>query len=1213
MRKAVCSLLLLIVIGFSAEKISFDDNWASNPLFNMISQGTNGVEIVFSIHEMVIEEMEIDGVTMKNYGIPGIFLPNDEGAPNLAGTGRYIAIPQGAKAQVTVVDVRTEVYHGVEVAPAFNIPRDNDDSPLRYEKNMTIYGRNAYYPEVPVKTSEPMQIRGVDVVILGITPFQYNPITKELIVYKDIRCRVDFIGGNGHFGEDRLRSRFWEPILQGHLLNYESLPEIDFYAPDRFADQTGFEYVIIVPDDALFEQWGDTIKTWRKLQGISCDVFTLTEIGGSTSTAIENFLNNAYNTWTIPPVAFLILSDYPSSGDVYGVTSPMWSSYCVSDNIYADVNGDNLPDMHHARICAQTQTHLSRMVNKFLGYERSPYTASNFYDEPLVACAWQTERWFQLCGEVIRGFWINDLGKNPARQYNIYSGSPYVGCAWSTNPNTSTVVSYFSGLGYIPTTNQNNSTWWNNGTSTGITNDINSGAFIVQHRDHGMETGWGEPYYTTTHLNNLNNTLFTFVFSLNCLTGKYNWAGETFTEKFHRIQYGAMGANAASEVSYSFVNDTYIWGVYDCLWPHFMPDYPAADMPGHSVLNPCIAMSYGKIFLQGSSWPYNPGSKIYTHHLFHHHGDAFNTLYSEMPQNLTVSHAATLPSGQVYFTVTADDSSIIALTVDGEIIGVDEGTGSPVNVAISPSPNQGDTVLVTVTKANYYRYTALVPVTGGGSTMPNIVLVGYEVVGGNGNGMLDPGEDAGIVCTIANIGTDIATNTTGTLRSSSGYITITDSTATYGTMQVQDTLDNTSDPYDVSVSASCPPGTSVDFDLYIACAESSWTESFSLIVGIQGQDYVTHDCGNIKFTVTRYGALGFMSSSQTGGSGLWYPVNTTNHLYYGAFAAGTDVNYCVDRYYESGSDDTDWETTVNPDGMARMFEPGPNNIDEYATARYDDSGHPSPQGLVCAQYSWAWDDATANDFVIMKFALINEGSSTINDLYATIFMDVDFSGGANDQGSSEAARNLVWMYNSTPYVGAAILDPPRSTSAVNLSLIDHAIYVYPYSGLPDNVQIQFMDGTVQNPSSDRPYDWSICTSAGPFTIAPGAAEIAAFAILGGTNLSDIQANCDTAYNRYWNWPGVEETPGSAQITGIHLYPVISRGRPYKVAYGFAQETPVQVKVYDALGRLVVHEDYGRLNGSGEFTFDLKSLAQGVYFVKIDAEDKTTTSKIIWLK
>jgi hypothetical protein len=1212
MRKAICSLLLLLVLGFAAEVVTFDDNWAPNPLYNVVSQGPAGIEVIFSTYEVVIEEMEIDGIMMKHYGIPGMFLPNDEGAPNLAGTGRYITVPQGARAQLTVLDVRTEVYHNVEVAPAFNIPLESDDSPLRYEKDMAIYGRNAYFPSAAVKVSEPMQIRGVDVVILGITPFQYNPVTKDLIVYKDIRCRIDFIGGNGHFGEDRLRSRFWEPILQSHILNYASLPKIDFYAPERIQDQSGFEYIIIVPDDAVFEQWGDTIKAWRKLQGISCDVFTLTEIGGSTWQAIENFLNNAYNTWNPAPVAFLILSDYPSSGDVYGVTSPTWNSYCVSDNIYADVNGDNIPDMHHARICAQTETYLNRMVNKFLSYERSPYTASNFYDEPLIACAWQTTRWFQLCGEVIRGFWTNSLGKNPARQYALYSGTPTVGCPWSSNANTPTVVSYFSNLGYIPTTNQNNATWWNNGTSTGITNAINSGAFIVQHRDHGSETGWGEPYYTTAHLNNLTNTMFCFVYSLNCLTGKYNWGGECFTEKFHRIQYGAMGVNAASDVSYSFVNDTYIWGTYDCLWPQFMPDYPTADMPGHGALNPCMAMTYGKIFLQGSGWPYNPGNKIHTYHLFHHHGDAFNTLYSEMPQNLTVSHAATLPGGQVYFTVTANDSSIIALTVDGEIIGVDEGTGSAIDITISPQ-SEGDTVLVTITKANYYRYTALVPVTGGGATTPNVILVGYEVVGGNGNGILDPGEDAGIVCTIANIGSDVATNTSGTLRCADSYITITDSTTNYGTMQIQDTVDNSSDPFDVSVSTSCPPGHSAAFELYIACAESSWTENFNLIIGIQGEDYVTHDCGNVKLTVTRYGALGFMGSDQVGGSGFWYPVNATNHLYYGGFAAGTDVNYVVDRYYEDGTDDTDWETTTTPDGMARMFEPGPNNFDEYATARYDDSGHPLAQSLVCAQYSWAWDDATANDFVIAKFALINDGSSTITDLYATIFMDFDFSGGASDQGSSEAARNLAWMYNSTPYVGVAILDPPRSTPAVNLSLIDHALYVYPYSGLPDNIQIQFMDGTIQNPSSNRPYDWSTCTSAGPFTLAPGQAEIAAFAILGGDNLADLQANTDTAYNRYWNWPGVEETPGSAQITGIRLYPVISRGRPYKVAYGFAQETPVKVKVYDALGRLIIHNDYGRLNGSGEFTFDLKSMAQGVYFVKIEAEDKTTTSKIIWLK
>ena len=1216
-KKVLFMMVLLLGVSFAAEIVTFDNNWASNPLFNVISETSTGIQVVFSMHEMVIEEQLIDGVAMKSFGVPTVSIP-DEGAPNLTGISRYIAIPRGAQAIITILDSRTEVYHNVEVAPAPNIPRDGDDAPLRYVKDMEIYGRNAYYPSSPVRLSKAMEMRGVDIVLLGVMPFQYNPVTKELIVYKDIRVKVDFIGGTGHFGEDRLRSRFWEPILQSHLLNYNSLPHVDFYAPERIQARDGYEYIIIVPDDALFEAWADTIKVWRKLQGISCEVYTLTEIGGSSASAIESFLDDAYNTWDPAPAAFLILSDYPSSGDLYGITSPTYSYFgytCVTDNKYADVNGDHLPDMHHARMTAQTEVHLTRMVNKVLSYEREPYTAANFYDEPLVACGWQDDRWFQLCSETVRHFFINNFGKDPARQYNN-TGSPVPGGPWSTRQGTRPVVQYWYNAGWLPDTlNPYDASWWNNGSAAGVSAAINSGAFLVQHRDHGGETGWSHPSYHNSDLNSLTNTMFTYVFSINCLTGKYNWSSECFTEKFHRIEYGALGVNAASNVSMSFVNDTYVWGIYDCLWSEFDPGYPAFDITGYDNLRPCMAMTSGKHYLRTSWMPDSAGAGAYrecTNHLFHHHGDVFNTLYSEIPQNPTVNHASTLPEGQIYFTVTADDSSVIALTVDGEIIGVAEGTGSPVNITISPQV-EGDTVLVTVTKANYYRYTADVPVGSGGTTVPNIILVGIEVVGGNNNGMLDPGESAGIVCTIANTGSDSATNSTGTLRTTDTYITITDSTTDYGTLQPGDTVDNSSDPFEVTVSSSCPVGYDVDFDLYIVCAESSWTKNFTLTVGILGLDYATHDCGNVRLTVTRYGAIGYMGAGLAG-SGFWYPMSNGSHLYYGGFAAGTDANYCVDRYMEQGgNDDTDWETTTIPDGMVRMFEPGPNNIDEYATARYDDSGHPSPKDLICAQHSWAWDDAGANDFVIMKFTLHNEGTTTISDLYAAVFMDWDVGDYANNQGSSDASRNLTWMYENTPYVGVAILDPPRSTPAVNLALIDHDLYVYPDTGLPDNIQIQFMDGTIQNPSSNRPDDWSTCNSAGPFTLGSGDTAIAAFVIIGGDNLGDLQANADTAYNRYWNWPGVEEMPSPALVTDIKVYPVISRGRPYTLQYGFVSETSVRIKVYDALGRLVKNKNYGMLNGSGDLLLNLKSLAQGIYFVKVEAGNKTSTSKIIWLK
>ena len=206
---------LFVFLTFSAspaENISFNDSWG-NAGYNLIYSDASSVEVIFSITDMAIEDMQINGQTMQIAALPGVILPNNPGAPNLPGMGRYIAVPEGAQANIKIVDFRTEVYQNIDLAPAAPIQLDTDDSPPVYEKDASIYQVDSYYPDTPVKVSSPTDIRGVDAVILGITPFQYNPVTKELLVYRDIKIKVDFIGGNGHFGEDRLRSRYWEPIL----------------------------------------------------------------------------------------------------------------------------------------------------------------------------------------------------------------------------------------------------------------------------------------------------------------------------------------------------------------------------------------------------------------------------------------------------------------------------------------------------------------------------------------------------------------------------------------------------------------------------------------------------------------------------------------------------------------------------------------------------------------------------------------------------------------------------------------------------------------------------------------------------------------------------------------------------------------------------------------------------------------------------------------
>ncbi len=805
-----------------AETIRYAGSTAPGGI-TVVSQDPSGVTLHFEIHELGLDPVEIDGGTWTKVSLPGTFLPNDAGKPDLPGIGRFVAVPRGAVATLEVLTARVETISDLSVAPAPIIPKETERG-LRYTFDPEVYGRGGVYPTTPALLSEPGQIRGVDCVTVGITPFSWDPGSRNLTVYRELDVRVRFTGGTGTFGEERLRSRYWEPILRQHLANYASLPRVDFNRPR--GGRSGYEYVIICPDNADFIAWADTLKTWRKLQGISTEIFTTTEVG-TTATAIESWLNNAYNTWDPAPDAFLILGDYPNSGlrDT-GVTAPIYNSYCVSDNIYADVNNDHLPDMVHARITARNPTDLSRMIGKMMDYERNPYTDAAFYDHPIIAGGWQTERWFILCAETIYGHQANILRKQPVREYAIYDGTP--GTVWSTATNTSTVVNYFgpSGLGYIPSTPQHLTDW--GGNATRINADINSGGYMLLHRDHGGETGWGEPAYYNSNLSGLNNDMLPFVFSMNCLTGKYNYGSECFTEAFHRMAKGALGLTAASEVSYSFVNDALIWGMFDTMWPGFMPavnPYPPATSFA-TDLRPAFGMASGKYFLQASSWPYNTGDKQVTYHLFHHHGDAFLTMYSEVPSPSDVTHGEVCLIGTGSFPVQAGAGAVIALTVNGEIVGVADATGLPQEVLLTPQAEPGN-LRITVTLANHYRYDQTVPIlppAGPYLVHQSTSLVDESVAA---DGLLQWSEAAGLAVTLKNVGVDSTSAAAVELASDDPFVTLSLAQTTLPPVQPGASIP-IDEPFGVSVSGAVPDQHPIPFTVQATCPEGSWSCDFTL-------------------------------------------------------------------------------------------------------------------------------------------------------------------------------------------------------------------------------------------------------------------------------------------------------------------------------------------------------------------------------------------------
>ena len=838
LRSLLCLALSLLSIAATAQEVrTYNFNHKGKTGIELKEQTRGNVSLEYNIDEMSLTSFSYDGEEMQSIGIGDISLPNEKGLPNVPCYSRTIAIPQGANAVLHVKSYEQQVIENVNVEPSLGIQDENAEPDMNYIKDAKVYSENAYYPAEFASISSPSSIRGVDVVNVNISPVRFNPVTNQAIVYHKIEVEVEFVGGNGHFGDDRLRSRYFDPILAQNVLNYNSLPVIDYEArmQEWLRDgANGAEYIIITPNNDGWAEPAQRLKEYRMQQGILTEVYRLDEIPANTTAQMKTWFHNAYNTWEIAPVAVLLFADHKTNMTQGIPAEEIYHSSdygnCITDNQYADVTGDKLPEMIFSRLVAENATEAAMMADKQIEYEyTNPNMDANSYDMPITALGWQTERWFQLCSEVVGGY-FRAHGKNPLRVNCIYMGTP--GTSWSSATNTSEVVSYFgpSGTGYIPQT-PDQLGGFNGGTPEQIVQAINSGTMLVQHRDHGLETGWGEPAFRNSHVNQLTNVgKMPFVFSINCQTGMFDYNSTCFAEAFMRRTYngqnaGAVGMICPTDVSYSFVNDALVWGIYDHFEPDFMPTFgPYA--PKENNWLPAFGLVAGKYFLSETSWPYNDYSKEITYQMFTAHCDAFLRLYSEVPQTMSVTHSDTHPAGLNSIQITAPVGTIIALTKgegdDMEIVAVAEATG--IAQSVEMIPQVPPTVLhLTVTGQNYLRYEAditVIPVEG-----PYLILNSYELSDGAEHLVFDT--ESGFNIQLKNVGNTISSDGSATLSTESEYVTITDGTINFSTISADDTLD-LAEAFAVAVSANVPNMTDIDFTVTINSGDDSHDTHFRI-------------------------------------------------------------------------------------------------------------------------------------------------------------------------------------------------------------------------------------------------------------------------------------------------------------------------------------------------------------------------------------------------
>lgn len=291
---------------------------------------------------------------------------------------------------------------------------------------------------------------------------------------------------------------------------------------------------------------------------------------------------------------------------------------------------------------------------------------------------------------------------------------------------------------------------------------------------------------------------------------------------------GAVGVLCPTEVSYSFVNDAFVWGVYDLFDSDFMPTYGPYAAKSDNWM-PAFGNVAGKHFLYQTSWPYNDYDKDITYTMFTAHCDAFLRIYTQVPQEMEIIHPEVVLAGLSEVTVTAPNGCTVSLVKENaegewEILAVAEGTGDPMNIEF-PAQVPPTQIHIVATGQNYLRYEAVMDVIPADG--PYIVFDSKVINDENGNGQLDFGETISLDMTLKNVGSENMDAFTATINTESSDITLINTTAEYNSLAPNETqtLENA---FTMKVSEDVPDNTNNIFTVTVVNGENSYVSTFSM-------------------------------------------------------------------------------------------------------------------------------------------------------------------------------------------------------------------------------------------------------------------------------------------------------------------------------------------------------------------------------------------------
>lgn len=769
------------------------------------------------------------------------------GEPEMPVLTTLIAIPDMAGVSLNANYESFEIIDDIDVMPTqVPIPEGGFDGPVEFAKNSAIYNQDKFFPENIAEAGQPLILRDVRLIQVVISPVQYNPVRRQLKVYHNLSVDISYDGEviNPKTIHHNYISEEFLPLYQAYVANW------DVFAATTLttAEVKRGGVLIIAPDVTGYDWVADMrqIADWKRKKGYDVVLATTHDVdpsdGRPTQTQVKSYIQNAYNTWEVQPEFIYLIGDEDRIIPDYPYSGP-YETY-ASDHPYSMLEGtDYLPDAAVCRVSVDNINELRAWIAKVVEYEIYPDVTND------------PEYW--------------------RRAIMVAGGNQTLTCVWTVEWVKERLEQ--CGFVHIDTVFEEN---YNDPPDYLITNPITAGVGYVNYRGWAGSSGWYDPSYDVSALNQCQNINKPGIMtSIVCGTGDFGPGTDPcFGETWIRMgsstapRGGPCFFGCTDHSTHTQWNNPITVGLYYGLTQLGIYHFGTAVIAGK--LN------------QFGNYPRDYSTIQMYFHTYNMLGDPECEMRLKTPVILHVSHPAGIEAGVNSIEVTVNDESdqpiknayvtlIMGDLQNESFFSVAKTDDFGYALLEAPTDTTGELNL-TVSGRDLKPYLGTVTITNAEQT---IAPESYEIddeAFGNGDGAVNPTESIGLTVNLHNYGSSITTqNVSATLTSIDESLAVVhNNTVAFGNIGPDQTTDGNG-TFTFTAMPAVTDGNELIFRLHISADNSGdgWTSFIRIPVSaailgvssVQINDNNRLDPGETaNVTVTLQNAGGLAAHGLTG-------------------------------------------------------------------------------------------------------------------------------------------------------------------------------------------------------------------------------------------------------------------------------------------------------------------------------------------------------------